>query len=117
MVALADAVFVLFPNAAPLVDYVVSDAGSGPFISHWNEALGPQPTAEQLAAVTEQQVIDARGARNPEKRDLHAMATAHIADLDTIIGAGSFTNAQRDAAIKKLAQGQKAIVKRLVQLQ
>lgn len=55
--------------------------------------------------------------RNPEKRDLHALAASRIDDLNLIINAVSFTNAQRDAALKKLAQGQKAIIKRLVQLQ
>lgn len=43
-----DALQYLYPNAKPLIDYTVSDSGNGPFISYWSEALGSQPTAEQI---------------------------------------------------------------------
>lgn len=39
---------------------VIGDDGSGPTISRWDAALGPQPTAEQLAAVTQEQVDRAK---------------------------------------------------------
>lgn len=41
----------LFPSARLLIDYRVSDNGSGPFISFWNVAtLGPQPSQATLDA-------------------------------------------------------------------
>ena len=40
----------LYPNSTPLVDWIVEDNGTQT-ITHWNPALGPQPTLEQLAAV------------------------------------------------------------------
>ena len=51
MVTLSVLLSYLYPNADPLRDYAVADAGSGPFIEHWNLALGPQPTQAELDAV------------------------------------------------------------------
>lgn len=52
MVALALIILQLYPQAVSLLDFIVSDDGSGPRITYWDEAkLGPQPTGEQLAAV------------------------------------------------------------------
>lgn len=62
MVTPIDALSVLFPDAAPLRDYSVSDDGKGAVISAWN-LPDPQPTPEQLAAVTEAQVTAARLAK------------------------------------------------------
>ncbi len=59
MVALADALGVLFPAAVPLRDYEVRDDGTGPRIAAWH-LPDPQPTAEQIAAVTPAQVAAAR---------------------------------------------------------
>lgn len=59
MVELALAIGYLYPDAVPLDDFVVSDwnDGQGARIISWNEAkLGPQPSIEQLAAVTSSQV-------------------------------------------------------------
>lgn len=60
MVNLSDAVFVLTqsvtPPAQPLIDYVIADKGDGPHIIFWGSRLGPQPTADQLAAVTDVEV-------------------------------------------------------------
>lgn len=55
MVNLSDAIQVLFPQSRPLIDWVVSDSGSGPQITRWSIDES-QPTAEQLAAVTPEQV-------------------------------------------------------------
>lgn len=52
MVTIPQAISVLYPAAIPLNDYVVSDG----VIVFWNSALGTQPTAAQLAAVTQAQV-------------------------------------------------------------
>lgn len=44
----------LYPNAEPLVDFVLVDAGSGPAIKFWDEAaLGPQPTDKEILAAEE----------------------------------------------------------------
>lgn len=61
MVILADAISVLFPAAVPLRDYTLVDDGSGPRIAAWH-LPDPQPTPEQLAAVTPEQVDAARKA-------------------------------------------------------
>jgi hypothetical protein len=55
-------VLVLVPVALPGVTFMVSNAGAGEFISQWDAALGAQPTEAQLAAVPEQQAIDAEAA-------------------------------------------------------
>ena len=66
MVSLADAILVLFPAARPLVDFDVIDRGDGQGaqVAFWSAALGPPPTAAQLAAVTAQQVQAARQQRS-----------------------------------------------------
>jgi hypothetical protein len=64
MVAISLALEVLYPAAISLSDFIVTDSGSGPAITYWNEAaLGPKPTPEQLAAVTPEQVNAARLAK------------------------------------------------------
>ncbi len=55
--------------------------------------------------------------QNPDKKSLNDLATQAIADIDTYLGLASPTSAQQTAAIKKLAQNQKAIIKRLIQVQ
>ena len=55
MVNLSDALMVLFPQSRPQIDWVVTDDGSGPQITRWSLSE-TQPTAEQLAAVTTEQV-------------------------------------------------------------
>jgi hypothetical protein len=51
------------------------------------------------------------------KRDLRAAVVQALADLDTIIAnADTLTTVQVRAAIKKLAQHQRVIIKRLVKL-
>ena len=57
MVGLPESIEHLFPDAIPLVDYTVSDVGSGSLITQWNtDKLGPQPTGQELAAVTQEQI-------------------------------------------------------------
>jgi uncharacterized protein YkwD len=64
MVSLPEALGVLYPEAVPLRDYSVSDYGSGPQIVWWDAGLlGPIPTPEALAAVTQEAVEAARTAR------------------------------------------------------
>jgi hypothetical protein len=55
VVNLADAIMVLFPQSKPQIDWVVTDNGSGPQVTLWSLSE-TQPTAEQLAAVTTEQV-------------------------------------------------------------
>ena len=55
MVNLADAIRVLFPQSRPQIDWVVTDSGTGPQITAW-KLPEQQPTSEQIAAVTEDQV-------------------------------------------------------------
>ncbi len=62
MVTLSDALAVLFPAALPLIDYVLVDSGSGQHIAVWRLA-DPLPSADQLAAVTADQVTSARLAK------------------------------------------------------
>lgn len=64
MVNMAEAVAVLFPAARPLRDYRVESDPTGERIAHWDDAsLGPSPTPEQLAAVTDADVAATRIAR------------------------------------------------------
>lgn len=62
MVSLIDALSVLAPDAIPLRDYELADDGTGPRIAAWN-LPEPQPTAEQIAAVTVEQVAAVRRAK------------------------------------------------------
>ena len=56
MVMLNDSLLVLFPGAKVFRDFIVGDNA----IQFWNPALGTQPTSEQLAAVTQEQVERAK---------------------------------------------------------
>lgn len=62
MATLSDALIVLFPDAEPLTSYTIRDDGNGPYIAEWN-LPDPQPTPEQIAAVTDEQVAAARVGR------------------------------------------------------
>lgn len=93
----------------------------GSIVIHYTSAATTEQRAAAQAVVaafdwSEQAHATWLADRNSEKRDLLALSVSHLADLQLIIDAASFTNGQRDAALKKLAQGQKAIIKRLVQL-
>lgn len=104
MVSIADALTVLYPDAEPLVDYEVMDSGTGEFISFWAQSLGPQPTPEQLAAVTEQQVTDARKAKEALLYDFADRVDAIIANYDAYLALASPTANQQTRQIKDMTQ-------------
>jgi hypothetical protein len=82
VVKLADAVTVLFPAARPLVDYILSDDGTGPLITYWSPTLGTQPTADRLASVTQAEVDEAGVARTvaaAEQILSHSAESDHVA--------------------------------------
>lgn len=114
---LADAVFALRPAARPLADYRVEDDGTGSRIAFWSPALGPQPTAAELAAVTEQQVQDARDALAPERSDLRRQAAAAVNAIDLYLAtADTATAAEVRAQVKRLSQYVRRVIVRLVQI-
>ena len=51
---LVPALLTLYPHANPMRDFIVQDDGSGPHITYWDEALGPQPTQAQIDAADAQ---------------------------------------------------------------
>ena len=116
MVAPADALEVLYPNSRPLVDWVIVDEGAGPQITFWSPALGPQPTPAELAAVTEQNLEDARRGKEPFLRDLLDDAQARIAQIDTYLAIASPTNAQVTAEFRRCEIAQKRIIEALARL-
>lgn len=59
MPGMADALTALFPSAVPLVDFVVRDDGSGPYIAVWN-LEAPQPSQQEIEAVTDGDVAMAQ---------------------------------------------------------
>ena len=50
MVTIAQALEYLYPAGQSLRDWVVSDNGTGPKITHWSGALGPQPAQGDINA-------------------------------------------------------------------
>lgn len=62
MPTLSDALIVLFPAADPRSSWAIQDDGNGPYIAAWH-LPDPQPTPEQIAAVTDAQVAAARVGR------------------------------------------------------
>jgi hypothetical protein len=107
MVSVAQAVAVLFPAAAPGVDYEVQDDGQGAHIVRWIAArLGPRPTPQQLAAVTAAQVTahlqqQAQAAAQALLADPGATGTA----LRAIYLAAGLTAAQVSAQLPAAGQG------------
>jgi hypothetical protein len=116
MVTLAEALEVLYPNARPLVDYVVRDDGTGPRIADWSAALGAQPTAEQLAAVTAEQVEAARRAAEPDLRDFVDQAQARFDEIAAYLALPTPTAAQREAAFRDCLQWQRRLTRAMVRL-
>lgn len=116
MVAIADAIKVLFPNATPRNDWDVVQDGSGvQTISKWNVALlGAQPSDAALAAVTQAQVDAAKlSKRDADLATLIDNGTTMYASLQSIRDATSPTNAQVIAAVKELARVQQFILRAL----
>lgn len=66
VVSLEDAIFVHCPTAVRPDDFLLhnKNLGDGPYILEWNFKVNgvpvPQPTPEQLAAVTPEQVAEAK---------------------------------------------------------
>lgn len=108
----AEALEALYPDAEPLVDYVVTEAG----IARWDPALGPEPTPAELAAVTEQQVTDARRAREPLLHDLLDDAQARLAQIDTYLAIPSPNNSQAVAEVRRLCVAQRRVIQALARL-
>ena len=59
MVSLSDALAYLHPSTINGVDYTLQDDGTGAYIAAWH-LDAPQPTTEELAAVTQEMVDGAR---------------------------------------------------------
>lgn len=59
MVSTSEAILSLFPLSTPRKDWVVFNGE----INYWNPALGIQPTEQELAAVTKEQVDAAKATR------------------------------------------------------
>lgn len=116
MVTTAEALEVLYPAAVPLVDYVVTDDGTGPQITVWSPALGPEPTPAQLAAVTDQQVTAARKAREPDLNDLADRADQMVVDIDAYLALAAPTDAQLRRQIRDLSQNQRRLLRAVVRL-
>lgn len=55
-------------------------------------------------------------SRQPERKSLREAAQQAISDIDTYLAIGSPNNAQVVAAVRRLAQINKAIIKRLIQI-
>lgn len=84
MPSLQDQLFVLFPNAQQPHDYLLQDDGhgEGPYLKEWN-LQAPQPTPEQLAAVTQEQVNAARMATIRSSAVLAAIGSTETSDTAT----------------------------------
>lgn len=63
MINLHEVLSSLFPNGKLDVDWTIVGSPVGQTISFWNDALGPQPTQEQIDAVTQEQIDSARLAK------------------------------------------------------
>ena len=110
MVSLSDAISVLFPAATfgpPGGTVWLTDDGTGPAITYWDAAaLGPQPTTQQLAKVTDAQVTahrqqQAQAAAQALLNDTGATGTA----LRAIYLAVGLTAAQVSAQLPAASQG------------
>ena len=82
MVTPADAIYVLVPTAQQPIDYLLQDdgLGAGQYIKEWN-LPDPQPTPEQLAAVTEDQVTAARKSAIRTEATTAAFSSFQPADV------------------------------------
>ena len=117
MVSMAEAIITLYPAARPLADFRVDVGLDGTeTLSLWADAIGPQPTAEQLAAVTDAQVQAARDARTPEKTGLRKQVAAAINALAAYKALSAPTAAQRKAFEDRVCDALTAVIRRLHQL-
>lgn len=111
MVTTAEALAALYPTATPLVDYVVTDTG----ITFWSPALGPQPSPAALAAVTDQQVADARSAREQNLYDFVNAVAARLTavDADVVVTQGSPTLNQLTRVVRDQLQFERRTLRAL----
>lgn len=100
---IAQAIMALNENAIPLENFIVQDAGDGPYISHWDESLGPLPTEEQLAEGWQLHL------KNQRKAEIFARLSA--IDLETVrplravtAGAGTEYDTNKLAALEAEAK-------------
>jgi len=97
MVNVNGRVLVLFPGAVMVRDFMVAQTPAGEVISYWNPTLGTQPTEAQLAAVPQQQAIDAEAAyyRSLQEQQLHQVGNVWIVRLGSNVTdtTGAFQNA------------------------
>lgn len=82
MPSLQDQLYVLFPNASQPGDYLLQDdgRGDGPYIKIWN-LQAPQPTPDQLATITQQQVDVARMIAKRAAATQAALSSVEAADI------------------------------------
>lgn len=82
MVAIQDALFVLFPSAIQPRDYLIQDdgLGEGPYIKQWN-LQAPQPSPEAIAAVTQEQVDAAKITAARLAATQAALSSVEAADI------------------------------------
>jgi hypothetical protein len=64
---IAQAIMHLFPQANPMIDFIVQDDsdGEGPYLAQWN-IEAPQPTEEELQAAWEAYLVAEAGKPKPE---------------------------------------------------
>lgn len=85
----------------------------------------PTATVEQRAAA--QSIVDNfdwsdaaqtawEESRKPERKTMRDAAVGAIADIDAFLAIGTPTNAQTLAIVKKLCQQNRAIIRRLIQI-
>lgn len=88
----------------------ISDNGDGTYLVSFDDGRTRQATAREIsdAADAEAQATQDKAALDTMRSQVRSALSA----LNTIQGAASFTNAQRDAAIKEMAQ----IVERFIRV-
>ncbi|CAN5335160.1 hypothetical protein BH10ACI2_BH10ACI2_21040 [soil metagenome] len=85
-----------YPSAKPLADYALQDKGDGVvFIATWNDALGKQPTPDELAVIeASQEYADWLAAAQTKADGVRTKADAIKAAV-TAMESGTGTTAQR----------------------
>ncbi len=107
MASLSEAIETLFPLAVNDVNFKVSDDGTGPRITYWEDSLGPLPTSAQLNAVTQEQVDAAKDAKEasekPLQNNLRKRVNGFINTIQDYEAITAPTNAQTIAFAKAMA--------------
>lgn len=97
IVPMSDAVYVLAPAAVPQVDFRINNAGSGDVLT-WLSNTIPQPTPEQLTAVTQEQVTAARMVAIRSAAIQAAIGSANTSDTATRAAVGELWTGMNDHA-------------------